>query len=307
MLDTAALCSPEETLALAAWISDSLGKTVRGAVHVEAWSDGGTLFTCNAHRSLYMNGGGQLVFCCNLSFDVVPAAAPEPGREVLADLRDTPLAEGVVRHYEQLARFMAARVADGPRLSGVASLPCHWCMHHFGKLNWLADYPSSGWSRRSDRMTARPARPEARPDRWRRVVGNSMAPALKEGDFILVRPAPHPALGDIVVAPCGGQSRVHRVVRRLADGRVVTKGDARIEIDPPLPAADISGRVVAVVRPGGRLTRVDRVTQRVASRLVATLSLLEYRVRPVARAHRLVFRLTRPARRLLRRAWGCRS
>ena len=143
LLETDSLCSPEETQALAAWVAGSLARTVKGRIHVEAWDDGATLFTCNAHRNVFVTCDGRLLFCCNL---LAGAGQQGAGAQVVADLHETSLADGIARHYALLARFMAARLADGPRLEGLARIPCQWCLRYFGMLDWQARYPTSPWT-----------------------------------------------------------------------------------------------------------------------------------------------------------------
>jgi hypothetical protein len=45
-----------------------------------------------------------------------------------------------------VAQLMAARLQDMDDLEGLTYLPCYWCMKHFGKFDWLRDYPESPWA-----------------------------------------------------------------------------------------------------------------------------------------------------------------
>ncbi|MCB9731471.1 MAG: S24/S26 family peptidase [Deltaproteobacteria bacterium] len=77
-----------------------------------------------------------------------------------------------------------------------------------------------------------------------RAAGQSMWPLLREGAEVVVVPlTAAPAVGDVVLLVLGGRLVLHRVVRVLADGAVVTKGDAELGADPPVAAADLLGRV----------------------------------------------------------------
>ncbi|MEB2836860.1 MAG: signal peptidase I [Desulfurococcales archaeon] len=79
------------------------------------------------------------------------------------------------------------------------------------------------------------------------VVGSgSMRPAMEVGDLVVVAGKNY-HVGDVVVWCRGARlCVVHRVVR-IADGYVVTKGDANPAPDPPVPRGLVKGRVALVV------------------------------------------------------------
>lgn len=107
------------------------------------------------------------------------------------------------------------------------------------------------------------------------VVGDSMAPLLRAGDAVLVRPVPPQALhpGDLVAVRRGEQVITHRLIGREAGGWR-TKGDNRHALDPPVAAGALLGRVVAVERAGRRVDLAG-VRGRAAGRLLALLGLWE--------------------------------
>lgn len=74
--------------------------------------------------------------------------------------------------------------------------------------------------------------------------GSSMRPLFAPGDVLRVRPAAASELraGDVVIVDLGGRLLCHRLVY-IADDRVVTRGDAAPDCDPPQPAAAVVGRV----------------------------------------------------------------
>jgi putative nucleotidyltransferase-like protein/peptidase S24-like protein len=83
---------------------------------------------------------------------------------------------------------------------------------------------------------------------WLTLKGGSMAPAVRDGDRLLVAPLDShepPREGEIVIAKRAGRFVAHRLV---ATGReaVVTRGDACARDDPPLPREHILARVVAI-------------------------------------------------------------
>jgi len=89
--------------------------------------------------------------------------------------------------------------------------------------------------------------------------GASMWPLVRDGDVLLVRPAPPREIrvGDVVL--CGsapGHVVVHRVIRAAPgpDGTCFTiQGDQVAQPDGAIPAAQVYGRVAAIERGGARL------------------------------------------------------
>jgi phage repressor protein C with HTH and peptisase S24 domain len=83
---------------------------------------------------------------------------------------------------------------------------------------------------------------------WLPLSGFSMSPALSDGDRLEVAPlAAPPRAGEIVVMRRGSRLITHRLIS-LSEGLAVTRGDACSSDDPPVPAADLIGRVVRVRR-----------------------------------------------------------
>jgi signal peptidase I len=83
--------------------------------------------------------------------------------------------------------------------------------------------------------------------------GSSMVPTIFPGDILLVERDPVGRLrpGHIVLASRGGRFYAHRVVKLTALGgppRVITRGDALRENDPPFLDEEVLGRVTALVR-----------------------------------------------------------
>jgi signal peptidase I len=78
-----------------------------------------------------------------------------------------------------------------------------------------------------------------------RVTGTSMLPAIWPGDIIAVAHSQMTSVGDVVLFMRNGRLFAHRVVRRDA-AQFVTRGDAVMDCDPPLPLAQVLGRVTAV-------------------------------------------------------------
>ncbi len=91
-----------------------------------------------------------------------------------------------------------------------------------------------------------------------RVTGESMVPALRSGDVVLVERKAAAQIGDIVLIRRPGQPAVlHRVIGCGADGSLVTKGDANPTRDIRSVAPKYAaGRVAAVVPTGALVARL---------------------------------------------------
>ncbi|HOX04966.1 MAG TPA: S24 family peptidase [Planctomycetota bacterium] len=94
------------------------------------------------------------------------------------------------------------------------------------------------------------------------VLGTSMAPTIRPGDSVVMRPLDGaPRVGDVVVYARGGRLWCHRV---LLPGRAtITKGDARGRPDPPVATADLIGRAIALQR-GSRIIELHGLGSRLA-------------------------------------------
>lgn len=93
----------------------------------------------------------------------------------------------------------------------------------------------------------------ALPDTWvaQLLPTGSMEPTLDEHDWLIYRRVPFDQVqpGDIISfrCPIDGVPVTHRVARRLADGRLVTRGDNNADPDPwTVGAADFRGLLIAV-------------------------------------------------------------
>jgi MoaA/NifB/PqqE/SkfB family radical SAM enzyme len=139
---------PDEVGERLSWISGSLAKMLRSKITIEAFGPRTPLFSCgNIQRAVYVDFQGNLVLCCNLSHVTREEGQPSVfGPEWLADLKEVTLQEGLVRQYHAVARLMEARLGDQHRLGHLTLDPCYWCFQHFGKFEWLREFPESPWS-----------------------------------------------------------------------------------------------------------------------------------------------------------------
>jgi pyruvate-formate lyase-activating enzyme len=139
---------PGELRDIMTWIGGTLTKTLRLKIRVEGFVPRTTLFVCpNILEFVNLDFQGNLVLCCNLSHVTGEDGQPSVfGREWLANLNEVPLQEGLIRHFHAVAELMEARVRDAEKLNDLTFIPCYWCFKHFGKLEWLRDFPESPWS-----------------------------------------------------------------------------------------------------------------------------------------------------------------
>jgi signal peptidase I len=108
------------------------------------------------------------------------------------------------------------------------------------------------------------------------LTGSSMAPLLQDGDVLVVEHGNgHLRLGDVIVFRVAGRIKAHRLLRRrrAADGGLLylTKGDASVAFDAPVPAEQVIGKVVEVYG-ASRHQRLDSPFRVVVNYLVATES-----------------------------------
>lgn len=114
-----------------------------------------------------------------------------------------------------------------------------------------------------------------------RAYGSSMRPHLRPGDWLLLRrESPLRVLsGDVVAFLRQGRIYIHRVVRKQS-GRcgpvLITRGDALTQCDSPVTAAELLGRVLAIVR-GGRTINLEGLAWPLAERALSLLLRLRAR------------------------------
>jgi MoaA/NifB/PqqE/SkfB family radical SAM enzyme len=142
------LPSPEETQDLVRWIKTNLVGITRNKVTLEGYSMDGVILNCGQLIDYFnVDYEGNLIFCCALSHmtqgDGVPTTS---GGEFLADLKEVPFKEAIIRQFRQAAEVMAARLNGSANPASLSPTPCLWCLQYFGKLDWLRDFPDSPWT-----------------------------------------------------------------------------------------------------------------------------------------------------------------
>jgi hypothetical protein len=92
-----------------------------------------------------------------------------------------------------------------------------------------------------------------------RAGGRSMTPTIDDGEVLIVAPATAHEIdvADVVFCQTRSRSVAHRVLA-IRDGaagepRLTLCGDASLETDRPVTAAQVRGRVVAIERAGQRI------------------------------------------------------
>jgi len=142
------LPTPQEMKDTVRWIQENLIGVTRNRITVEGSSVDGVILNCG-HLVDYLNVDyrGNLIFCCTLSHTTMGDGIPTAfGRELVADLKEVSFKEAVVRQFHLAAEVFEARLNGGGNLSGASESPCLWCLKHFGKLDWLKDFPDSPWT-----------------------------------------------------------------------------------------------------------------------------------------------------------------
>jgi len=139
---------PDEMGEIMGWIADVLAKAMHPRILIEGFGPRTALFSCsNVLQCAHLDYQGNQILCCNLSHSVrEEGQASVFSRERLGNLKEMSLREGLIRHYHAVARLMETRLRETEKLKGLTFLPCYWCLKHFGKLEWLKNYPESPWS-----------------------------------------------------------------------------------------------------------------------------------------------------------------
>lgn len=143
-----AIPPPAEVRRLVQWIAHSLAPALRSKIIIEGHGPLTGVFTCNNILDcLHLDFQGNLVLCCNLSRITGEEGQPSVfGGEWLGNLQEVPLREGVIRHFHGYAQLIEARLREPGSITDQPFDACYWCFRHFGKLEWLRDFPESPWA-----------------------------------------------------------------------------------------------------------------------------------------------------------------
>lgn len=87
------------------------------------------------------------------------------------------------------------------------------------------------------------------------VLSDSMAPALRVNDLVLVRPADSYEKGDVVIFQSGRILIIHRIIA-VGEDTLTTQGDANNQADEPIRPADVKGKMILHIPLIGAVVRV---------------------------------------------------
>jgi hypothetical protein len=102
-----------------------------------------------------------------------------------------------------------------------------------------------------------------------RIVGTSMTPLLRDGDFVILQPLPVEFLrpGDLIAFRCDGDTVTHRLIAIQPDG-LLTRGDNLPEPDPLVSPERVLGRAISLEKNGHQI-RLSKPGWAFAHRILA--------------------------------------
>ena len=106
------------------------------------------------------------------------------------------------------------------------------------------------------------------------VLSGSMEPAIMTDELIVVKASDTYAVDDVVVYQTGRILVVHRIVS-MADGLVVTRGDANNTDDAPIELSQIKGKVIAHIPNVGTVVRTVKTPWATALLIIGAVIMVE--------------------------------
>lgn len=148
LLEAQAILPPEELRKKALWIVRDLAKAFKTTIDVAGPFPGKIMNTCPIiFKAIYIDYQGNLLLCCDMPLVGPKRGAPTQfGRELLGNLKEISLREGLIRHYRAIAQFTEDCTEDLDAWRDKPFNLCYWCHKHFGKLEWLKEFPDSPWA-----------------------------------------------------------------------------------------------------------------------------------------------------------------
>ena len=127
--------------------------------------------------------------------------------------------------------------------------------------------------------------------------GSSMIPAVFPGDTLIVRSDTPASMcpGDVVLLARARRFYAHRLVNKTEEEgsmRLITRGDALSQDDPPFAQAEMLGRVAGVIRRGKRID-LERHPGKAQKMLRWTVQHSDFATKWLLRWHSLRGRLAR--------------
>ncbi len=147
LLKAQAILAPLELEKVSAWIVHSLTPAMKIPVGVSGCDTRGYNSCPSVFKCAFVDYQGNLILCCDLAYMSAWDGHPTRfGAEYICNLGEVSLKEGLTRHFHAAARLAEARLNSLDDLKGQPFSLCYWCYRHFGKLEWLKDYPDSPWA-----------------------------------------------------------------------------------------------------------------------------------------------------------------
>jgi molybdenum cofactor biosynthesis enzyme MoaA len=139
---------PVEMHRIARWIKAQLAGAFTTRITVEGFAHDRVVFNCGTvMNDLNVDYHGRLILCCNLSHMTRGHGQPTQfGGEVVADLQQVSLEDGIIRQYRLAVKLIEARLKNGGNPPGLSQTPCLWCLNYFRKVDWLKDHPDLPWA-----------------------------------------------------------------------------------------------------------------------------------------------------------------
>ncbi len=112
---------------------------------VEGFNPFNDLFSCNAFYKFGFDEQGNYLICNNLSN--VGRGRNYKGMECIGNIKEHSIEDLVIRHMKMLPGILRWRFKRKDMILKAPLSLCNWCYKQFGKLEWLKNYPDSGWAR----------------------------------------------------------------------------------------------------------------------------------------------------------------
>jgi len=148
LIKAQAILPPRELDRVSAQIATGLAPAFKTHIGLSGWLSNRVLNSCHyVFDNAFVDFQGNLILCCDLAWVASGDGSPTCfGAEFLANLGEVSLQEGLIRHFHAAASFAEARLHSLEEWRHQPFSLCYWCYHHFGKLEWLKNYPDSPWA-----------------------------------------------------------------------------------------------------------------------------------------------------------------
>lgn len=105
---------------------------------------------------------------------------------------------------------------------------------------------------------------------YAKAAGPSMFPVIRPGDRVLVEPKSFSELkiGDIVLYERDSAYIIHRLMKKIGQSAIITRGDNQSWNDQPIPAESVLGRVIRIEGRGRRMVLTGRLSRMFARFIV---------------------------------------